>query len=83
MHSRSALTGCRIPDKAEFLNPGGSVKDRASQGIVLDAVAQGKLKPSGIIFEGTLAVLDAWPWPKEPDSGEKAKRWRQEQFFFR
>jgi cysteine synthase A len=78
MHSRSALTGCRIPDKAEFLNPGGSVKDRASPGIVLDAVAQGKLKPSGIIFEGSPAVLGTLPLPKEPDSGEKAKLWRQE-----
>ena len=51
--SLSKLTGCRILGKAEFLNPGGSVKDRAALGIVLDAIATGKLKPGGTIVEGT------------------------------
>ncbi|MBM3381733.1 MAG: cysteine synthase A [Betaproteobacteria bacterium] len=51
--SLSKLTGCRILGKAEFLNPGGSVKDRAALGIVLDAIASGRLKPGGTIIEGT------------------------------
>ena len=49
----SAETGCTILAKAEFLNPGGSVKDRAALGIIEDAEAQGLLKPGGIIVEGT------------------------------
>ncbi|WP_439532953.1 cysteine synthase A [Polymorphobacter sp.] len=49
----SADTGCTILAKAEFLNPGGSVKDRAALGIILDAEAQGLLQPGGIIVEGT------------------------------
>ena len=49
----SALTGCEILAKAEFLNPGGSVKDRAALAIVNDAVAKGALKPGGTIVEGT------------------------------
>jgi cysteine synthase A len=51
--SLSQLTGCRILGKAEFLNPGGSVKDRAALGIVLDAIQKGTLKPGGTIVEGT------------------------------
>ncbi|MBV9271695.1 MAG: cysteine synthase A [Candidatus Eremiobacteraeota bacterium] len=43
----------RILGKAEFLNPGGSVKDRAAKGIIDDAEASGKLKPGGTIVEGT------------------------------
>ena len=49
----SADTGCIILGKAEFLNPGGSVKDRAALGIIEDAEKQGLLKPGGIIVEGT------------------------------
>lgn len=49
----SAATGCEILGKAEFLNPGGSVKDRAGLAIIRDAVASGRLKPGGIIVEGT------------------------------
>ena len=49
----SDLTGCTILGKAEFMNPGGSVKDRAALAIVMDAVARGELKPGGIIVEGT------------------------------
>ena len=49
----SQETGCTILGKAEFLNPGGSVKDRAALGIVEDAEKQGLLKPGGIIVEGT------------------------------
>jgi cysteine synthase A len=49
----SEATGCEILGKAEFLNPGGSVKDRAALAIVLDAEWRGLLKPGGVIVEGT------------------------------
>jgi cysteine synthase A len=49
----SELTGCEILGKAEFMNPGGSVKDRAALGIILDAEARGLLRPGGTIVEGT------------------------------
>jgi cysteine synthase A len=49
----SAATGCEILAKAEFLNPGGSVKDRAAKWIVLDAEARGVLRPGGTVVEGT------------------------------
>ena len=49
----SDATGCEILGKAEFLNPGGSVKDRAALAIIEDAVANGRLGPGGIIVEGT------------------------------
>ena len=49
----SAETGCSILGKAEFLNPGGSVKDRAALFIIEDAEARGTLKPGGTIVEGT------------------------------
>jgi len=49
----SELTGCTILGKAEFLNPGGSVKDRAALYIVQDAIKRGQLKPGGTIVEGT------------------------------
>ena len=46
-------TGCEILGKAEFMNPGGSVKDRAAAWIVLDAERRGVLKPGGTVVEGT------------------------------
>jgi cysteine synthase A len=49
----SAATGCTILGKAEFMNPGQSVKDRAALFIIEDAVKKGELKPGGIIVEGT------------------------------
>ncbi|MDF0645965.1 MAG: cysteine synthase A [Nitrospira sp.] len=49
----SELTRCEILGKAEFMNPGGSVKDRAALGIIEDAVAKGLLRPGGTIVEGT------------------------------
>jgi cysteine synthase A len=49
----SELTGCEILGKAEFMNPGGSVKDRAALGIITDAEAKGLLKPGATIVEGT------------------------------
>jgi len=53
LNAASAATGCEILGKAEFMNPGGSVKDRAAQYIVRDAEEQGLLKPGGVIVEGT------------------------------
>ncbi len=49
----SELTGCEILGKAEFMNPGQSVKDRAALGIIRDAERKGTLKPGGTIVEGT------------------------------
>ncbi len=49
----SELTGCTILGKAEFMNPGGSVKDRAALAIIRAAMADGSLKPGGTIVEGT------------------------------
>jgi len=49
----SEATGCEILGKAEFLNPGQSVKDRAGMFIIQDAIAKGQLKPGGTIVEGT------------------------------
>jgi cysteine synthase A len=49
----SERTGCEILGKAEFLNPGQSVKDRAALYIVKDAIARGALRPGGVVVEGT------------------------------
>src|ERR1700712_5431241 len=49
----SEATGCEILGKAEFLNPGQSVKDRAALFIIQDAIARGALRPGGTIVEGT------------------------------
>ncbi len=49
----SAATGCEILGKAEFMNPGGSVKDRAALSIIDDAERSGRLQPGGIVVEGT------------------------------
>ncbi|HEY9735703.1 MAG TPA: cysteine synthase A [Trichocoleus sp.] len=53
LNSFSEETGCEILGKAEFLNPGGSVKDRAALYIIQDAEEQGLLKPGGTVVEGT------------------------------
>ncbi len=53
LRGASQLTGCNILGKAEFLNPGGSVKDRAALYIILDAEKRGALEPGGVIVEGT------------------------------
>ncbi|MBM4381800.1 MAG: cysteine synthase A [Deltaproteobacteria bacterium] len=53
LRKASELTGCTILGKAEFLNPGGSVKDRAALSIILDAEQRGALRPGGLIVEGT------------------------------
>src|SRR5258705_799591 len=49
----SAVTGCEIYGKAEFLNPGQSVKDRPARHMILEAEKRGELKPGGVIVEGT------------------------------
>ncbi|SDR26269.1 cysteine synthase A [Rhizobiales bacterium GAS191] len=49
----SEMTGCTILGKAEFMNPGQSVKDRAALFIIKDAMARGTLKPGGVVVEGT------------------------------
>lgn len=49
----SDMTGCDIYGKAEFMNPGGSVKDRAAKAIIEDAEATGNISPGGLIVEGT------------------------------
>ena len=53
LRKASEITGCEILGKAEFMNPGQSVKDRAALGIIKDAVASGQLRPGGTIVEGT------------------------------
>ena len=53
LRGASEATGCDIYGKAEFMNPGGSVKDRAARGIVTDAEQRGLLKPGGTVVEGT------------------------------
>lgn len=51
--SLSRLTGCELLAKAEFLNPGGSIKDRAAKGMIARAEAEGRLRPGSTIVEGT------------------------------
>ncbi len=53
LNKASELTGCEILGKAEFMNPGQSVKDRAALFIIRDSIARGDLKPGGTIVEGT------------------------------
>jgi cysteine synthase A len=53
LNRASEATGCNILGKAEFMNPGGSVKDRAGLAIILDAEARGVLPPGGTVVEGT------------------------------
>jgi len=53
LRGASEATGCTILGKAEFMNPGGSVKDRAGLAIILDAERRGLLKPGGVVVEGT------------------------------
>ena len=53
INSLSEETGCEILGKAEFMNPGGSVKDRAALWMVQEAEKNGSLKPGGTVVEGT------------------------------
>jgi cysteine synthase len=63
LRKASEITGCSILGKAEFMNPGQSVKDRAALYIIKDAVAKGLLKPGGTIVEGTAGNTGSgWRW---------------------
>ena len=53
LKAASEITGCNVYGKAEFLNPGGSVKDRAALGILRQGEARGALRPGGVVVEGT------------------------------
>ena len=53
LNRASDLTGCEILGKAEFMNPGQSVKDRPARQMILAAEERGDLKPGGLIVEGT------------------------------
>ena len=71
-------TGCTILGKAEFLNPGGSVKDRAAKYIILDAEERGDLQPGGVIVEGTAGNTGglAFHWSETPADTEPSLLFR-------
>ena len=58
LHGVSELTECGIFGKAEFMNPGGSVKDRAAKAIVEDAETRGLLGPGGMIVKAPPAIQE-------------------------
>src|SRR5690606_18188099 len=53
LHRASELTGCTILGKAEFMNPGQSVKDRPARQIILEAEKRGEIRPGGLVVEAT------------------------------
>ena len=57
LNALSDATGCEILGKAEFMNPGGSVKDRAALGILMEAEEQGLLQSGGTVVEGTAGTV--------------------------
>ena len=57
LEKASALTGCNIMVKAEMLNPGGSVKDRAAYYLIREAEKRGEVQPGGTIVEGNKQVF--------------------------
>ncbi len=79
----SELTGCEIYGKAEFLNPGQSVKDRPARQMILAAEQAGTLKPGGLIVEGTAATpASGWRWSPAragiaPSSSSRTRRARR------
>ena len=68
LRAASDITGCDIYGKAEFLNPGGSIKDRAALAIIDDAERRGQLKPGGVIVEGTAGNVGAWHCAVRPNA---------------
>ena len=54
INSLSELTGCEIYGKCEFMNPGGSVKDRMAKRVIMNALKDGKLSKGGKVYEGTV-----------------------------
>src|SRR4051794_23314613 len=79
----SAATQCTILGKAEFMNPGQSVKDRAALFIIEDAVRKGELRPGGVIVEGTAGntgiglALVGNAWGIAPSSSFRTPRARR------
>ena len=81
LRAASQATGCTILGKAEFMNPGQSVKDRAALFMINDAVARGTLRPGGTIVEGTAGntgiglaldgVQDGDCDPRNPEPGKE------------
>ena len=81
LKAASEATGCDIYGKAEFMNPGQSVKDRAALFIIKQAIADGSLRPGGTIVEGTagntgigLALVGAQDGdrhPRDPKPGKE------------
>ena len=69
LQSLSAETGCNILGKAEFLNPGGSVKDRAALYIIRDAEQRGALKPGATVVEGTAGNTESDSHISVPSAG--------------
>src|ERR1051326_6114161 len=53
LRAASAATGCTILGKAEFMNPGGSVKDRPGRQMIIEAEKRGELRPGGLVVEST------------------------------
>ena len=56
----SEITGCEIYGKAEFMNPGGSIKDRTALGIILDAEEKKILEPNGQIIESSFGNIEEY-----------------------
>src|SRR6266436_840574 len=74
----SEETGCTILGKAEFLNPGGSVKDRAALFIIKDAEERGLLRRGGVVVEGTagntgIGLCACWQRPRLPPRHRHAR----------
>ncbi len=65
----SEMTGCTILGKAEFMNPGGSVKDRAGRQMILEAEARGELRPGGLVVE-----VDRRQYRHRPRAGRQCAR---------
>ena len=58
LKSASEETGCKIYGKAEFLNPGGSIKDRTALGIIMDAEEKKQLEPNGLNQNGLIQCVE-------------------------
>ena len=65
LRAASEITGCNIYGKAEFLNPGGSVKDRAALALIKDAQDKKLISKGGTIVEGTACLLYTSPSPRD------------------
>ena len=70
----SEATGCTILGKAEFMNPGQSVKDRAGKWMILEAEKRGDLKPGGLVLEATAGNTGRSPWGGFARSNRSSRR---------